>query len=218
MAKDIPVQREEVNKVREHAFRGAERVVDIPGGTLFKRYIDLDCGSGIVGVRETKGVGLGVSGDVVVAETGGDYPGEFLGAGGGVGAGDVGDGGVEVDSEGLVGGGGGGGGVGEVDVVGFGGGVADGGEDEEDGGVCGGHDAGVVALEGGGGVRGEVVGLGEEAGEGGEGEEEVDGLGEEGPEVGEEVGQHCVLGGLWGMPHSAVCSGSRRRGVQLTER
>lgn len=58
MAKDIPVQGEEVNKIREHAFRGAERVINIPGGTLFKRYIDFDCGSGIVGVGQTKGVGL----------------------------------------------------------------------------------------------------------------------------------------------------------------
>lgn len=106
------------------------------------------------------------------------------------GTGDVVDGaGEEVDSEVW---GGAGGDVAEVDKVRLSGGVPDRGEDDEDGGVGGGHDTCVVAFEGDVRVRGEVVGGGEEEREWREREEEVEGLGDEGGEEGEERGGHCI--------------------------
>lgn len=149
----------------------------MPGCALGQHDVDLDDGAMAVRVGELQGVGLRMFGSVAVAE-GVCGASEFLDAARTPRAGDVVDGGgEEVDPEVR---GGGGGDVAEVDKVWLGGGRADRGEDEEDGRVGGGHDAGVVALEGDGGVRGEVVRAGEVAGERSEGQQEADGLEEEG--------------------------------------
>lgn len=191
VTEDVPVQREQTGEVCKDTLGRAQRVGGVPGRAVGQRDVDLDKTVG-VRVGESQGVGLDPLGGVAVTEAVG-HAREFAEAAAATAAaGDIVDGGGEdVDAQVRCGAGRG---VAEVDVVRLGGGVAHGGEDDQDGGVGGGDDARVVALEGDGGVRGKVVGAGEEAGDRTEGEQEADGLDEQGGEEGE----HCGAGrGGW---------------------
>lgn len=162
VAEDVPVQREQTGEVCKDALGRAQRVGGVPGRAVRQRDVDLNEAVGIR-VGEPQGVGLDMLSGVAVAEAVGDAR-EFAQASAAViGAGDVVDGGGE-DFDAQVGCGTGRG-VAEVDKVRLGGGVAHRREDDEDGSVGGGDDARVVAFEGDVGVRGEVVGAGQEAGE-----------------------------------------------------
>lgn len=186
VAKDVPVQWEQTGEVCKDALGRAQRVGGVPRRAVRQRDVDLDEAVG-VRVGESQGVGLDMLGSVAVAEVV-SHTREFAEAGAAVVvAGDVVDGGGENFD--MQVGGGAGRGVAEVDKVRLGGSVAHGGEDDDDGGVGRGDDARVVAFEGDVGVRGEMVGAGQEAGKRGQGEQQADGLSEEGGEAGE-AGEH----------------------------